>query len=526
MLVHSVHAQQLDHSLVFDDFSYDGVLYDSRPHVRSGPTGTLYGRNTWTNGDSTWRERVWYRYDWWDRYSDENVFRNAEVDTTVGTWGRGLAFRFPPGEYLAKGPDGRSNKPPQVVSGFAYRTGTWVARVNFDDLKVGSNRGGPDPNLVQAFWTHSPNLTQTQKSDKVVWSSTIWDEIDYEFTNYFKIPDAPTPDGWPYLATGTVVNGRPNGEGGYVVPIRAPSQPDGHRGGNFTCKYTYLEDGTYEASDLRDVATVLGPAACGDILGGDALTPKAPSRAEYTPKHVDDPFVWLVIRFDGNAHTFQAVAEGEWGRIDMKRRYDRHPVSQPMSVYFSQNLKPAHLKRTREMIVDWFYYTPDTSLPLADVREDVAAAREANIARLNTTGDRLTSPYKLTCTDPDGPSKPNVETEPCDWPYQKPTNAYEVTIDEPRRIENNQWQWAASLSPRQGVYRVDWSYRIRNREGRVTQRETSTWDDFKFTTPSNLECEARMTVTATFTAIHPARFEGEQATGRVVRNGPSCQNDS
>ncbi len=350
----------------------------------------------------------------------------------------------------------------EVLSGLSARHGTWAARINFSDVQ--DVRG-----LMQSFWTMSNYVAVVRRPDGTL--AKAWTEVDHEFNNWFHFlwTRDPTPGGTvatQYLSDGgSVFDATGYFEGGpsQSVPLQGPAEPGGEALPPYHCKLARNEAEVFPASP-RLPAPRSSPA-------------RTPGWSTVTPCSDRDLGVNLLIRHDGKAIVFELQAAWEAASPDGTEtdRYRLLMASQPyapaspedtglpsqtMTARFSQyvtggtlqglRFEDRPLMRDHPMVVDWFYYSPDTTLDLDAVEAHVAQIRARGVTRLNTTDLPLHRPY----TKPGG-----IPT----WPHMQAEHDPAVFLEGPDTVAPGETvPIVGHYANRQGELRLVW----RVREGR------------------------------------------------------------
>lgn len=342
--------------IIFDDFDYENE-------------SELTGANLWTDldGGIIGNQQIWYKGNW-DQVKFAKTAHlkfdtpgNLRLETEAGhyyTWLQGFL-------------------PPFLISGFVKRTGTWVARVRFDDIALGKITDSP---LSLSFWVMSPNVvcTENPRADECRRTESRWSEFNHEWNNSFNAAYS------QYLANGGVVDGEGTHTSAFFM--RSPKKK---KDVDLSCRRF-----TGDVQELIDDS-----AECMQwfVSNGDA-----------------DRFADLLIQYDNNTLVFEAVA---WKRVPSSNTYQgvimRKSVqigrlTQPMTTRFTL------LGRTKEACerlnlvelscwkqdkrigfgIDWHFYTPATDIDIMDVVLNVNWLRDHRRSRVNTTGSRLDAPIR------------------------------------------------------------------------------------------------------------------------------------
>jgi Secretion system C-terminal sorting domain len=385
-------------SILFDEFEYRNER-------------ALFGRNRWTNldGEPGPFFRLWYRKDWSEpMYAPDSrlVFQKSGqvgIETEVGH-----SFRWQTGYF-----------PPIISSGFTARTGTWAARVRFDDISMGERTNTP---IMQSFWTFSPNvacvtdvtLKPCLRSDK------RWSEFDHEWNNFFNAEDK------QYLASWGVVDGEPSALN--LFSMRDPKDPFGP---GLSCNR--LRD--YLVESIRD------PTEC---------------MSWFVSNGKDDRYADLFIQYDGHDLVLEAIAwnqnspEGAGDAVVMKRVVPLGRSTQPMISRFSTigrtREQCAKARRSKEecwiqdekldFSIDWFFYSPATHISLDQVLDSIDWMKKEKLNRVNTLGIDTGAPFEQS--------------------------SIHVRLEEPSSNDKREWVVVPSLrSTRYNRLRIRWRFRTR-----------------------------------------------------------------
>ena len=393
---------------MFDDFTYGSTQWVSDSGTNTTlNSGSLFGWNVWSTSigsGSTTRDRLWYRsFTWFERSVPAQYFMRSSGSQISGTEYGSVTLRAPAG-YT-----GPVDSQIEILSGFLAREGTWAARINFSDLDDVRS-------MAQSFWTHgaySAVAINPDDSNLRKYQS----EMDHEFNNWFhhgwttctkagvSCPGGSelgssyfSDNGGVHVATGYFEG--PGNEGLHEVPMFGHPWPDGVVLPENHCKL--IRNGSQEYYRLS-------PASCSSIIEGDA-----PRLIYGRPVLDEDIAVDLLISNQEGKTLFQIQASWWATQPDGSGQdyYYFHMgsevggggpgVSQPMAAKFSQYLwDGAHgvefdgrpLLRTHDMVLDWFYFSPNPDLNLNDIGSQVSSIRSAGVRRLNTTGRPLHRPY-------------------------------------------------------------------------------------------------------------------------------------
>lgn len=448
--------------VLFDDFRYRApVGFDGA--AKSGADGTLFGRNPWLEGPDLSRLRVgavpsraWYAFGWQDEYAaypqipcattpcDQSLFdgRGTEVATEPVRDAPGhVRMQFRGGAYPAD-----RLISPLLTSGFAARTGTWVARVKlptFAGLRSGNGLGV----VLAPLWLK--DATEAWET-RAMWvgntSGLNWWEANIEIWR--------EPDGWKPYAD---VNARDQ-PGCVTSPVARRYLSAGnswYRHSDASCadadgERRFSRDATFGACLVQHRPGARSAVLQSVVLPDqsdclDALIGAAPASSAFAG--VGHPYVYLVMQHTG-ARTRRAL-------YARRERADGRPVSsagfasllleqeQSNSVdagFFSAQLQmilfPAGASASPrtvgpegvEMRMDWFLYTPDTTLGVREA-PDLARTVQQRLAvynrrrpageqvwRVNTTGLALQAP--VAPIDPWATCNPWRIEPVADWDFE------------------------------------------------------------------------------------------------------------
>ena len=439
------YAQLPAEGVIFDDFTYTSVEWcsevnttgqehscqDMYPANPVPPSGSVFGPGLWhTNvGGSTTSSRAWYRYLWQEQYDEDE---GTSFVIASGTDGNShLVIRADAGTYSGHEAEGTS--PRQIISGFTARRGTWAARVNFGNLEPANAA-----DLVQAFWTLS--LAFGQGND----GSVRWNEFDFEWNSRFNGKDTQTH---PYLRTGHTIGDISSANATTShVPLYSPAWPDDDVGSptNFawSCKFIW--------GDNDDVMRLCGSDCSAIVLRKPVLG--------NTPVH--DPSMVLFLQITDESVYYEIASSG-WGGVLVARSDESNRVpSLPMATVFSQHIQnESTLSAAEDFSIDWFYYSPATTIDVNDVQQQVDYLRNtAGIPRLNSTGMGLERPYAHLS----GYYSPS---------NRRPNRTTSLSLDlshNPASMERGSTATLLALPPlRHGFYQYSWRYR------KVTEERTA-----------------------------------------------------
>ncbi|GAB5519090.1 MAG: hypothetical protein RhofKO_13410 [Rhodothermales bacterium] len=373
--VNPVQAQTLPpEGVVFDDLRYAPQLYTGRPDL-PGAAGTLFGENTWNGGLS---ERAW------NFHHLDNACTLADHTSIEVTDTGEVVFRIEPHDQPTDVAYDCNQINPDIVFGLMERTGTWAVRVKLTDLE-------PLTPFTETFWLHSAH--QAQANDE-----KYWVEVNYEWQNWFSLKsyDADVTNDrwwgsweWPkvmgyaenapvlptqrktYMSTAARVyewNSSPfsliGSEGG--APLRNPllANTDAN---NFTC---YRSSGVFARENLD------GPACMRAITASP------------------NQYAILLFRYDGRTLTYSLALPNPNGagglRMDRQLTIGRH--FQRMLPIIGSKVAVVSPNRTAEMVLDWYFYSPNATLDVNQVLRLTRSFQAQGITRLNTTGRSLVAP--------------------------------------------------------------------------------------------------------------------------------------
>ncbi len=399
-----------EYQVIFDDFDY-------------ASESELFGWNSWTDldGKPLSRDRAWFRASWEaNEYAPTaHVYIDRPGEVRLQADG-GHFFTWKSGWM-----------PPVLSSGFVHRTGTWAARIRFDDIAMGRKTDTP---LTHAFWTFSPNIAcVTDPTDRnCPRSDKRWSEFNHEWNNYFDPPRE------QFLANGGIVDGEDDDAGEFRM--RDPATPNST---DLSCRrYDDVIEKSISDSD-----------ECMEWFVSDQ------DRSRY---------VDLIIQYDNENLVFEAIARNEnpskqaGHAIEMREVVKLGRRVQPMVTKFSVIGKTRDKCLDRQIMdlscwkqdralgfsAEWFFYTPDTNLSAQDIDANVKWLRENRRIRVNTTGRSLDRPRRQ--------------------------GRLSIVLESP--ITNSRRDWIVVPSQRSTLYyrlKIGWSYRTK----RTPDETWSGWSE-------------------------------------------------
>lgn len=433
-----VQGVQASARILFDDFRYRApVDYDIA--AKSGPDGTLFGHNSWLVGPTLDRLRVsaestraWYGFGWQDEFvaypqipctvapCDQSAFdgHGVEIYTEGIVEAPGHAvLQFRRGVYARDGVIS-----PLLTSGFAARTGTWVVRVRlptFEGLREESGLGV----VLAPLWLK--NATEAWET-RQTWAGNVsglnWWEANVEFwrepnvwkpyadINHLDHPGCATPpETQRYLSAGT---------SWYRYSSASCADETGVR--------RIPKDATFGACTVEHRSNVYPYTLQADSLPDqrdclDALIGAAPEHGAFAG--VGHPYLYVMMQHTGQQtrRYLYARNESDDGRPESSAGFESLLLDQTQSNevdpgFFSAQVQmilyptgasagPRTLgPETIDLLVDWFLYTPDTTLSIRQAPDLARAVQqrlstfnrrlpaEEQVWRVNTTGLALQAP--------------------------------------------------------------------------------------------------------------------------------------
>ena len=417
--------------VIFDDFDYVNIDWCNEAEGGCGafggqpPAGSLFGANVWRTSDpgaatTTEVARAWYRFSWQELF--ENQFPTGTYFDVTSTPGY-LAIGADAGNYTTADLAGRSAR--TVASGFHAFRGTWAASVNFSDLEPAAAA-----DLFQAFWLWSPIFGRNASG------TNVNVELDFEWNNRF----LGTGQQYPFLRTGHTVGNASTANDNHT-PLEAPAWPDGSTnpvtqqlGLDWTCKY-------YWGNQLNQ-ADALDGDECSDVINQVFVDQNG-----NVP--LSDPEIRLFLQIT-DTDIFYAVSSFGWGGVLIANsEHDNLVPNLPVISKFSQYMpNPSFLGADQEIQVDWFYYTPNTTVSINDVGQHVSTIRGLSTPRFNNTGIDLERPVEFRNGFVSNPDLTSVLTI---------NNGFDGM---PASMAPGQTETLVAMPPiRNGTYRFTWRYR-------------------------------------------------------------------
>lgn len=311
---------------IFDDFDYSS-------------NSQLFGSTSWCSTPScttTKTLRSWYFFNWDGAFSQH---RDSHVAVEVNPW---------PGRTMLKITMDSNFRDPAIVSGFTFKTGTWFARVKFDNL--------PSPNaqdnLQQAYWLTSPIAWKKEGEEKVRTT-----ELDFEWNNWF---GPATSLGYSVI---DVTNHGWDGSGN--------KQTDGA-----TVDCVYFKSGN-------------GPTDfCNGYITGQYRIPSSLLQPGETQKAPGDEWWDMMIVNNGNQIKYSMENDGygnvsgsvwggntgsgtTYGNPIIRSDYRPQRPAEQLAVAFSQHFRTEddNPDRPYAMWVEFFYYSSATNLSFEQVQQ-------------------------------------------------------------------------------------------------------------------------------------------------------------
>lgn len=528
--------------VIFDDFHYTEEASSwSVSNGRMGIDGSIFGVNPWFVGTAPGGvltpndSRSWYGPGAFGREhapTMASLFNETNWDLTTTELLGNVILR---GE---EGPRDATFAPrgPRFHSGFAAQTGTWVARfaipdydglVHHDPLPIECPPPGDGFGLVidedeqceqnidlilqAAFWTYGVNDAYLDNThSEYSWQTSpeclaggyckSWDEFNVEWRNYFAaegnsrsmnpgvsvahqgfgehasaIPDGHQGERNPVMTNGPLPQ--------YPDPNHPDYPPDGDPTGS--CYVQLVEGGgfhrEYNSRWCFDAFTgnLHGPTYIYFMI---QITPTSTQYRTYVTKNDR-------LNPSGTpAFHYVAMASSKFQNFISPHH---------MMAWFSYSFirLPRHrgddnVPERKDMIVDWFMYTPTTDHTIWDYVGDAKNIQAqllqegSGITRANTTGLALDAPYVLAEHESDNCAWGATTCDPC-------TNLPMVPTKPPYfDVEMREHNGSVYLSPQ---FLRDGTYDLRS----------GTWS-FEW----NLQGEIQVNPTKTFRVSHHAIYDG------------------
>ncbi|MEM8487978.1 MAG: T9SS type A sorting domain-containing protein [Bacteroidota bacterium] len=383
------------YQVIFDDFRYASTGYPDPP----GDTN-LFGENPWIDrsGSAGFTGRAWFYYNWRWQENEGRIHPDGTIEVNP-VWPYSVKLSAIDG--YTRDTSVRSNVPVQMESGFTFDKGTWVINVKLADLEAIRY-------FTQAFWIISPVATTPAFGD-----IRSWVEFNHEWQNWFSVNYAPRTNGSIDMLTDDIwaANNdwvRRQGYAGNVFESETLPAAN-HR--------TYMANGLrmFERDALSlDTGETAGGVSMRNPLqpGSDAFSCYRSTKGIVT--HIDDPaicmgalqkdlngdatpWVQLMIQYDGKEVVYSALANTAGvGYTHMESRATLNQTGLPLKVNLGIHTPNAEIAllpgEESTMEIDWFYYSPNTTLSPLDVNADVASFRENAWDRVNLDGYPLNPP--------------------------------------------------------------------------------------------------------------------------------------
>ena len=444
-------------NIIFDDFNYTNTNWCNELDYTSCNSthlnGSLYGYSTWRKSianSTTENSRMWYQFEWQE---------TSDIDSlsSIIAHGNGNNSTDSYIEILS-GPGHRRDSAsyPSIISGHTSRRGTWSAWVNFSRLPDMWNQPG-DPATIQAYWlisrasSYPYEYTQSEKDDKFF--SFRWNEIDFEWNDSFHI------DAGQYLSTGYTVGDFVGVPPSGVAPVSTHEPlishwwPDGNDDNGVDDDQMNQWECKYVENDIKTGMTgyVLLSEDCGRLLIGESITVTQSNNQPKVISPSSDPWAQLFFQVTDSGVRFEIASHG-WGGTLLAYRESDRITNLPLATAFSQTIsKYLPADSSISLKIDWSYFSPDTSLNINSVFQDVEYIRQQRINRLNTSNASVQRP-----------SKP-LPGAASSWGYGFYTTPLSIDIIAPNEYTPNSTHTIVALPPlRQSMYRYEWKYRTHN----------------------------------------------------------------
>ncbi|HYF04417.1 MAG TPA: hypothetical protein VEC36_13620, partial [Patescibacteria group bacterium] len=286
---------------------------------------------------------------------------------------------------------------PSLPSGFLFKHGTFVSRIKFGSLQSGTK-------TIQAFWLFSPDGYRFKKGeDSIIYIN----EVNFEWNNFFRGRGEKRLNAgliWEYNSRGghssTIYDMnffQKNASGQFIqLPVK----------GNILQEY-YTENRWYYY-----------------LIRLDSVRQTAEFSVESDEEFAKKIYGGMEI---DNGKISPVVHKGNFPRTRMMAFYNCSPGG-----YDGDSI----VREDMLMDVDWFYYTPHTSIEITDAVREVESFKKAKISRINTTGEP-TFHHESAHLEPPG-----------------------VTIEGPDEVEPHQTKrWCIRPTLKNTIYDVEYSYR-------------------------------------------------------------------
>lgn len=219
------------------------------------------------------------------------------------------------------------------------------------------------------------------------------------------------------------------------VPLFSPAWPNGDAGSpviyDWSCKFVW---GNYE--DVRK----LDGEDCSKLINQETVH-------GHTPLY--DPGMILLLQITDNTVFYDIVSDG-WGGVLVAHSNTSNRIPNLfMAALFSQHIQSAVHAR-EDYSVDWFYYSPSTTININNVNQHVAYLRNTvNTPRFNNTGIGLERPFEHL------PGEAST--------YNRSERTTPLSLDfslNPTYMVPGSTTTLVALPPlRHGFYRYTWKYR-------------------------------------------------------------------
>ena len=205
---------------------------------------------------------------------------------------------------------------------------------------------------------------------------------------------------------------------------------------------------------------------------------------KYTPLY--DPWMILVLQITDNTVFYDILSYG-WGGVLVAHSEISNRVSNlPMATLFSQYIQSgSKIDTTEDYSVDWFYYSPSTTININNVTQHVTYLRNTvSTSRFNNTGIGLERPFAHL---PGIVSKPNSNR-----PNQTTSLSLDFSLNPTYMVPGSTTTLVALPPLRHGFYRYRWRYRQHYSDGSLSEwfslitTNPGGWET-TFTFPSGIE---------------------------------------
>ncbi|MFK7844478.1 MAG: T9SS type A sorting domain-containing protein [Rhodothermales bacterium] len=427
-----------EYQVIFDDFDYDATGY---PEAATGEL--LFGLSSWhdRSGDNSFKDQAWYYYQWRWHALGRTIHPSAAFKLNNNESGSSLQLEANAG--YTRQYDIPNTVPIQMQSGFLRETGSWSVNARFDDLEL-------IPYFTQAFWIISPVASSKERTGIAQWS-----EFNFEWQNWFALDLLPDSTGIDSLLSNDVW--APGNLWVDELGYEGQPFPEGELPALNT--RTYMANGIHMYGFSVGAAFETGETAGGIPLRNELAQDPAPFTCSITVDQVvtnianpitcmnfiappDDVERWvqLTIQYDGKDALFSMFTElDEQGSfLSMSSRAPLNERSLPLLVTLGMHPPNREIVlaegETSVLEIDWFYYSPNSKLTDAEIRDDVKAFRARNWPRVNLDQEKLShgelTPWRIE-------------------EFTTPTNTH------------NNWEIRPNMRLTNGI-EVQWNYRSRD----------------------------------------------------------------